>query len=37
MPLGELIAIDAQVAGEIARCLRQMKENVSSQLLAEYA
>jgi MarR family transcriptional regulator for hemolysin len=29
--------INASVLGEIARCLRQMKENVSSQLLAEYA
>jgi MarR family transcriptional regulator, transcriptional regulator for hemolysin len=29
--------INASVLGAIARCLRQMKENVSSQLLAEYA
>jgi MarR family transcriptional regulator, transcriptional regulator for hemolysin len=29
--------INASVLGEMARCLRQMKENVSSRLVAEYA
>ena len=29
--------INASVLGETARCLRQMKENVSSRLVAEYA